>query len=121
VKLRTLADLDRLCPPGAVLASNTSSISITRLASATRRPSQVVGLHFFNPVPIMRLVEVVRGQETGDETVTLVLDLARCLGKTPVEVSDFPGFVANRLLCPMINEAAYALMEGWPRPKASTR
>ncbi len=105
-------ELDRLCKPGTLLASNTSSISITRLASATGRPEKVIGMHFFNPVPVMKLVEVVRGVGTADETAGQVLELARAMGKTPVEVQDYPGFVSNRLLVPMINEAAYALMEG---------
>ncbi len=97
---------------GAILASNTSSISITRLAAATGRPDRVIGMHFFNPVPVMALVEVVRGLETSDETAAAVTDLARALGKTPAEARDFPGFVANRILMPLVNEAAYALMEG---------
>jgi 3-hydroxybutyryl-CoA dehydrogenase len=103
---------DAELPPPAVLASNTSSISITRLAAATRRPDRVIGMHFFNPVPLMGLVEVVRGLETSDETAEAIAALARELGKTPAEARDFPGFVANRILMPLINEAAYALMEG---------
>ena len=112
LKTQVFAELDRLCAPHTVLASNTSSISITRLAGATRRPDRVIGMHFFNPVPVMRLVEVVRGHDTSDETTHYIVDLAQRLGKTPVVVNDYPGFVSNRLLCPMINEAAYALMEG---------
>ncbi len=111
-KTEVLATLDRIVPPEAVLASNTSSISITRLGAATTRPDRVVGMHFFNPVPVMQLVEIVRGVHTSDATVEATRQLAARLGKTPVEVRDYPGFVANRLLMPMINEAAYALMEG---------
>ncbi|MBI2938954.1 MAG: 3-hydroxybutyryl-CoA dehydrogenase [Chloroflexi bacterium] len=111
-KVALLAELDTICRPETILASNTSSISITRLASATARPGQVIGMHFMNPAPVMPLVEVVRGQRTSDATTTTIVELARQLGKTPVEVNDFPGFVSNRLLMPMLNEAAYALMEG---------
>lgn len=111
-KTELLRTLDEVCAPEAVLASNTSSISVTKLAAATNDPSRVIGMHFFNPVPVMRLVEVVRGVETSDATARSVMALAKALGKTPVEVSDYPGFVSNRLLLPMINEAAYALMEG---------
>jgi 3-hydroxybutyryl-CoA dehydrogenase len=103
---------DGVLPAEAVLASNTSSISITRLGAATIRPDRVIGMHFFNPVPLMALVEVIRGLETSDETAAAVVGLARELGKTPAEARDFPGFVANRILMPLINEAAYALMEG---------
>lgn len=112
LKYRLFAELDRLAPPGAILASNTSSISITAMGARTERPDRVIGVHFMNPVPVMRLVEVVRGLRTGDATVRAVLDLATRLGKTPVEVNDFPGFVANRILMPMINEAIFALSEG---------
>jgi 3-hydroxybutyryl-CoA dehydrogenase len=112
LKREVFRELDAIAPPDTILASNTSSISITRLAAATRRPDRVVGMHFFNPVPVMRLVEVVRGVDTSDATVARVRQLAVALGKTPVEVRDYPGFVSNRLLMPMINEAAYALMEG---------
>jgi len=112
LKFALFADLDRLAGPDAILASNTSSISITSLAAKTRRPAQVIGMHFMNPVPVMQLVEVIRGQATSDTTTVLVMDVARELGKTPVEVSDYPGFVANRVLMPMINEAAFCLMEG---------
>jgi 3-hydroxybutyryl-CoA dehydrogenase len=101
-----------------VLASNTSSIPISSLASVTRRPDRVVGMHFFNPVPVMALVEVVRGRETSDETVRAVVELARELGKTPAEANDFPGFVSNRILMPFINEAAQALEQGVAEPEA---
>lgn len=111
-KRELFKDLDRLAADHAILASNTSSISITLLGAATNRPDQVVGMHFFNPVPVMSLVEVVRGLETSDETVEAAFDLARRAGKTAVEVRDFPGFVSNRILMPMINEAAFCLMEG---------
>ncbi|MGB6688408.1 MAG: 3-hydroxybutyryl-CoA dehydrogenase [Terracidiphilus sp.] len=104
--------LDRILPAAAILATNTSSISITKLAAQTRRPAQVIGMHFFNPVPVMALVEVVRGMATSDETFATVRDLAVKLGKTPVEVNDAPGFVSNRVLMPLINEAAFAVMEG---------
>ncbi len=112
VKKRVLAELDERTRPGAILASNTSSISITELGAATRRPDRVIGMHFMNPVPLMRLVEVIRGLETSDETRATIIALAEKLGKTPVEAQDYPGFIANRILCPMINEAIYALMEG---------
>jgi 3-hydroxybutyryl-CoA dehydrogenase len=112
LKFALFADLDRLAGPDAILASNTSSISITSLAARTKRPELVIGMHFMNPVPVMQLVEVIRGQSTSDTTTLLVMDVARELGKTPVEVSDYPGFVANRVLMPMINEAAFCLMEG---------
>jgi 3-hydroxybutyryl-CoA dehydrogenase len=111
-KLELFVALDECLPPQAILASNTSSISITRLAAATRRPQRVIGMHFMNPVPVMPLVEIIRGLETSDETYDAVRTLAEQLGKTPVEVRDFPGFVANRILLPMINEAIYALYEG---------
>lgn len=106
------AQLDALAPPHAILASNTSSISITVLAAATARPDRVIGMHFFNPVPLMTLVEVVRGARTSDETHTAVESFARALGKTPVTVNDYPGFVSNRILMPMLNEAIFCLMEG---------
>ena len=112
LKYRLFAELDRLAPAGAILASNTSSISITAIAAHTARPDRVIGMHFMNPVPLMQLVEVVRGLRTSDATARAVLDLASRLGKTPVEVNDFPGFVSNRILMPMINEAIFALMEG---------
>ncbi len=112
LKRRIFADLDGLCPPETILASNTSSISITLLGAATKRTDKVIGMHFMNPVPVMKLVEVVRGHDTSDETHDMVVALARELGKTPVTVSDYPGFVANRVLMPMINEAIFCLMEG---------
>ena len=112
LKDRILADLDRICPPRAILATNTSSISITRIAAATKRPEQVIGMHFMNPVPLMSLVEVIRALQTADETYQRVEALCRTLGKVPVEVKDGPGFVANRILMPMINEAIYARFEG---------
>jgi 3-hydroxybutyryl-CoA dehydrogenase len=112
LKFRLFGDLDRVAVSKAILASNTSSISITELAARTERPDRVVGMHFMNPVPIMQLVEVIRGLATSDATTNTILELARRLGKTPVEVNDFPGFVSNRVLMPMINEAAYCLMEG---------
>jgi 3-hydroxybutyryl-CoA dehydrogenase len=104
--------LDAVAPPEAILASNTSSISITELAAGTRRAPQVIGMHFMNPVPVMQLVELIRGLATSDQTFARVEDLAKRLGKTPVEVNDYPGFVSNRILMPMINEACFALMEG---------
>ena len=112
LKYGIFAELDRLVPGGAVLASNTSSVSITAIAARTSRPERVVGMHFMNPVPVMRLVEIVRGLRTADATAEAVVELARVLGKVPVEVRDFPGFVSNRILAPMINEAVFALMEG---------
>ena len=112
VKLKLFRELDARAPAGAVLASNTSSISITALGAATRRPAQVIGMHFMNPVPLMQLVEVIRGLETSDETTRRVLEIATALGKTPVEVRDAPGFVSNRVLMPMINEAIFCVMEG---------
>jgi 3-hydroxybutyryl-CoA dehydrogenase len=112
LKFGIFADLDRLAPPDAILATNTSSISITEIAARTTRPEQVIGMHFMNPVPVMQLVEIIRGLATSDETTRTVFDLARKVGKTPVEVNDFPGFVSNRVLMPMINEAVYCLMEG---------
>ncbi|HHS97135.1 MAG TPA: 3-hydroxybutyryl-CoA dehydrogenase [Chloroflexi bacterium] len=112
VKKQVFARLDELTRPEVILASNTSSISITELGAATKRPEQVIGMHFMNPVPLMKLVEVIRGLVTSDETAAVVVDLAQRLGKTPVEAQDYPGFISNRILCPMINEAIYALMEG---------
>lgn len=112
LKYRIFGDMDRLAADGAILATNTSSISITDIAARTKRPEQVIGMHFMNPVPVMQLVEVIRGLATSDETTQRVLALAQAVGKTPVEVNDFPGFVANRILLPMINEAVFALMEG---------
>jgi 3-hydroxybutyryl-CoA dehydrogenase len=112
LKQELFSTLDAVMKPQAILASNTSSISITRLAAQTRRPNQVIGMHFFNPVPVMKLVEVIRGLETSDETFAKVKALAEELGKTPVEVNDAPGFVSNRVLMPLLNEAMYAVMEG---------
>ncbi|MGI4875432.1 MAG: 3-hydroxybutyryl-CoA dehydrogenase [Janthinobacterium lividum] len=112
LKLRIFRDLDQHAPAGAILASNTSSISITKIAAATQRPTQVIGMHFMNPVPVMKLVEVIRGYATSDDVTQRVMALARQLGKTPTEVNDYPGFVANRILMPMINEAIISLFEG---------
>ncbi|MBL7776227.1 MAG: 3-hydroxybutyryl-CoA dehydrogenase [Saprospiraceae bacterium] len=112
LKLKIFADIDRFAPPGAILATNTSSISITRIAAATQRPGNVIGMHFMNPVPVMKLVEVIRGYATTNAVTTTIMDLSRQLGKVPVEVNDYPGFVANRILMPMINEAIYSLYEG---------
>jgi 3-hydroxybutyryl-CoA dehydrogenase len=118
LKFRIFEDLDRLAPVGAILASNTSSISITEIAARTKRPELVIGMHFMNPVPVMQLVEVIRGLATSDATTQQVMALSRALGKTPVEVNDYPGFVANRILMPMINEAIYCVMEGVGTPEA---
>ncbi len=112
LKLKIFTDLDQFSPAGAVLATNTSSISITRIAAATKRPDKVIGMHFMNPVPVMKLVEVIRGYATSDAVTHDIMDLSRRLGKVPVEVNDYPGFVANRILMPMINEAIYTLYEG---------
>jgi 3-hydroxybutyryl-CoA dehydrogenase len=112
VKREIFRDLDQLCRPDVILASNTSSISITKLAALTGRPAKVIGMHFFNPVPVMKLVEVIRGLATSNETFATVRDLAVKLQKTPVEVNDAPGFVSNRVLMPLLNEAMYAVMEG---------
>jgi 3-hydroxybutyryl-CoA dehydrogenase len=112
IKSELFRDLDRLCQSEIILASNTSSISITKLAALTKRPDKVIGMHFFNPVPVMKLVEVIRGLATSDETFQAVRDLALKLEKTPVEVNDAPGFVSNRVLMPLLNEAMYAVMEG---------
>jgi 3-hydroxybutyryl-CoA dehydrogenase len=112
IKTDIFRELDRVCRPEIVLASNTSSISITKLATLTKRPDKVIGMHFFNPVPVMKLVEVIRGLATSDETYASVRDLALKLEKTPVEVNDAPGFVSNRVLMPLLNEAMYAVMEG---------
>jgi len=118
LKYRIFADLDKLAKPDAILATNTSSISITEIGAKTGRPEKVVGMHFMNPVPVMKLVEIIRGLATSDETTAKVVALASALGKTPVEVSDYPGFVANRILMPMINEAVYCVMEGVGTPEA---
>ena len=118
IKSEIFRDLDRICPPEVILSSNTSSISITKLAALTKRPEKVIGMHFFNPVPVMKLVEVIRGLATSQETFELVRDLAVKLEKTPVEVNDAPGFVSNRVLMPLLNEAMYAVMEGVATPEA---
>ena len=118
LKFKLFSDLDKLVNPDAILASNTSSISITEIAARTSRPDKVVGMHFMNPVPLMKLVEIIRGLATSDETTDTVVNLSTQLGKTPVEVNDFPGFVSNRVLMPMINEAVYCLMEGVGKPEA---
>ncbi|MGA9039550.1 MAG: 3-hydroxybutyryl-CoA dehydrogenase [Terriglobales bacterium] len=118
VKAEIFGDLDRICRPEIILASNTSSISITKLAALTRRPDKVIGMHFFNPVPVMKLVEVIRGLATSNETFQVVRDLALKLEKTPVEVNDAPGFVSNRVLMPLLNEAMFAVMEGVATPEA---
>ena len=112
LKLKIFSELDQICAPHVILASNTSSISITKIASATNRPDKVIGMHFMNPVPIMKLVEVIRGRQTSDEVTKKVMQCSRELQKFPVEVNDSPGFVANRILLPMINEAIYTLHEG---------
>ena len=111
IKLKLFKELDRICNADTLLASNTSSISITQIAAATKRPSQVIGMHFMNPVPIMKLVEVIRGKETSDEVTNIIMNISKDLDKVPVEVNDAPGFVANRILMPMINEAIYTLHE----------
>jgi 3-hydroxybutyryl-CoA dehydrogenase len=118
LKYRLFAELDRITAPAAILATNTSSISITEIAAHTGRPDRVIGMHFMNPVPLMRLVEVIRGLATSDATTAAVTALATRLEKTPVEVNDYPGFVSNRVLMPMINEAAYCVMEGVGAPQA---
>ncbi len=112
LKLKIFRDVDQRARPQAILASNTSSISITKLAAATTRPEQVIGMHFMNPVPLMRLVEVIRGMRTADETVDATLQVCRTMGKEPVQAKDSPGFISNRILCPMVNEAIFALQEG---------
>jgi 3-hydroxybutyryl-CoA dehydrogenase len=118
IKSELFRDLDRICRPEVILASNTSSISITKLAAVTKRPQQVIGMHFFNPVPLMKLVEIVRGLATSDETFQTVREMAVKLEKTPVEVNDAPGFVSNRVLMPLLNEAMYTVMEGVATPEA---
>ncbi|GAB3815592.1 3-hydroxybutyryl-CoA dehydrogenase [Pontibacter rugosus] len=112
LKLKIFRDLESFTKPEAILASNTSSISITKIASVTNRPDKVIGMHFMNPVPVMKLVEVIRGYSTSDEVTTQVIELSKKLGKVPAEANDYPGFVANRILMPMINEAIYSLFEG---------
>ena len=118
LKLNIFKELDQVCRKEIILSSNTSSISITKIASATQRPSQVIGMHFMNPVPVMQLVEIIRGLQTSQETFDTVKSLAEKMGKTPVEANDFPGFIANRILMPMINEAIYTLFEGVGTPEA---
>jgi 3-hydroxybutyryl-CoA dehydrogenase len=118
IKTEIFRDLDRITSPGIILASNTSSISITKLAAVTKRPEKIIGMHFFNPVPVMKLVEVIRGLATSDETFSETRNLSLKLEKTPVEVNDAPGFVSNRVLMPLLNEAMYAVMEGVATPEA---
>ena len=117
LKLKIFRELDANCRDGVILSSNTSSISITKIAAATKRPQKVIGMHFMNPVPMMKLVEIIRGLATGDETFQITKELALKLGKTPVPANDFPGFISNRILMPMINEAVYALFEGVGTPE----
>ena len=112
IKLKIFGQLETICPAETIFASNTSSLPITQLASATKRPAQFIGMHFMNPVPMMKLIELIRGMATSDETFKLIKELSEKLNKTPVEVNDFPGFIANRILMPMINEAVFALFEG---------
>ena len=118
LKLQLFRDLDQLAQEHTILASNTSSISLTKIAAATERPDKVVGMHFFNPVPLMKLLEVIRGLATSDETTQTVIEVGEKMGKEPVEAQDSPGFISNRILCPMINEAIYALQEGIGTPEA---
>jgi 3-hydroxybutyryl-CoA dehydrogenase len=118
LKLNIFKELDQVCRKEVILSSNTSSISITKIASATQRPSQVIGMHFMNPVPVMQLVEIIRSLQTSQETFNAVKSLAEKMGKTPVEANDFPGFISNRILMPMINEAIYTLFEGVGTPEA---
>ncbi|MFI5208926.1 MAG: 3-hydroxybutyryl-CoA dehydrogenase [Gemmatimonadales bacterium] len=118
LKFSLFEQLDAACPPATILATNTSSISITEIGARTNRPDRVIGMHFMNPVPVMQLVEVIRGQATSNATTGAVMESARALGKTPVEVNDYPGFVSNRVLMPMINEAIFCVMEGVATPEA---
>jgi 3-hydroxybutyryl-CoA dehydrogenase len=118
LKIDLFKELDQLAPEGSILASNTSSISLTKIGAATQRPENVIGMHFFNPVPLMKLLEVVRGLATSDATTGLVMDVGRKMGKVPVEAMDSPGFISNRILCPMINEAVFTLQEGIGSPEA---
>ena len=118
LKFKIFADLDASAKEGAILASNTSSISLTKIAGATKRPERVIGMHFMNPVPLMRLVEIIRGLATSDETTQTVVNVCRVMGKEPIEANDSPGFISNRILCPMINEAVFALQEGVGTPEA---
>jgi 3-hydroxybutyryl-CoA dehydrogenase len=112
LKLDIFRQLDSACPPSAILASNTSSISLTKIASVTKRPDKVIGMHFMNPVPVMKLVEVIRGYNTSEAVTKIIMDKSKEIGKVPVEVNDYPGFVSNRILMPMVNEAIYTLFEG---------
>jgi 3-hydroxybutyryl-CoA dehydrogenase len=118
VKLKIFREADAAARPGGILASNTSSISITKIAAATQRPERVIGMHFMNPVPLMTLVEVIRGLQTSDKTLNTVVEVCQRMGKTPVQANDSPGFISNRILCPMINEAVFALSEGVGTPEA---
>jgi 3-hydroxybutyryl-CoA dehydrogenase len=118
LKLKLFRDLDQLAKPGAILATNTSSISITKIAAVTRHPENVIGMHFMNPVPLMKLVEVIRGLATSAETTSTTMEVCRRMGKEPVEANDSPGFISNRILCPMVNEAIFALQEGIGTPEA---
>jgi 3-hydroxybutyryl-CoA dehydrogenase len=118
LKLKLFRDLDQLAKPGAILATNTSSISITKIAAVTRHPENVIGMHFMNPVPLMKLVEVIRGLATSAETTSTTMEVCRKMGKEPVEANDSPGFISNRILCPMVNEAIFALQEGIGTPEA---
>ncbi len=118
LKFKIFKDMDAAAPEGVILASNTSSISITKIAAATRRADKVIGMHFMNPVPLMKLVEVIKGLATSDETLTTTLTLCKVMGKEPVEANDSPGFISNRILCPMINEAIFAFQEGVGTPDA---
>ena len=118
LKMKIFSKLDQYTKPGVILASNTSSISITKIAAATTRPEKVIGMHFMNPVPLMRLVEVIRGLATSDETTAITMEICHIMGKEPVEAKDSPGFISNRILCPMINEAIFALQEGIGSPEA---
>ncbi len=118
LKLELFNELDRLAPPEAILASNTSSISLTKIAAATERPDKVIGMHFFNPVPLMKLLEVIRALGTSDETTATIVEVGKKMGKVPVEANDSPGFISNRILCPMINEAIFVLQDGIGTPEA---
>ena len=118
LKFKIFRDLDKIAPAGTILATNTSSISITEIGAVTARPEAVIGMHFMNPVPVIQLVEIIRGLATSDATAARTIELSKALGKTPVEANDFPGFIANRVLLPMINEACYAVMEGVGTPEA---
>ena len=118
LKFKIFKDMDATAREGVILASNTSSISITKIAAVTKRPDKVIGMHFMNPVPLMKLVEIIRGLATSDETTKTIVELCRVMGKEPVEANDSPGFISNRILCPMINEAVFALQEGVGTPEA---